>query len=132
MSKQKIIAFDLDDVICFRPNEYEHLGPQKYLYCEPYQETIELINSLYDDGHKIVIYTARGMTQYNGNIALIYSELYSKTIQQLDSWGLKYHQLVMGKIHYDVLIDDKALNSQNINKETILQLLNKFTYKRSR
>jgi len=123
MSKQKTIAFDLDNVICFRPSEYEHLGPEKYLHCKPYVEMIELINSLYDDGHKIIIYTARGMSQFSGNIVEIYSKLYNQTNDQLKSWGVKYHQLVMGKIHYDVLIDDKALNSQNINKKTILQLL---------
>ena len=123
MSKQKIIAFDLDDVICFRSMEYENLGPDKYSYCQPYQETVELINSLYDDGYKIVIYTARGMSQFNGNIIEVYSKLYNKTIEQLESWGVKYHQLVMGKIHYDVLIDDKVLNSKNINEKTIKNFL---------
>lgn len=63
------------------------------------------------------------MSQYKGNVALIYSELYSKTIQQLNDWGLKYDHLVMGKIHYDVLIDDKALNSSNLLKEDILKFL---------
>ena len=53
----------------------------------------------------------------------IYSQLYSQTIKQLNSWGLKYHQLVMGKIHYDVLIDDKVLNSHEINKEEIIEFL---------
>ena len=123
MNKLKIIAFDLDDVICYRPKEYEHLGPNKYDYCESYQSAIDLVNSLYDDGNKIVIYTARGMSQYKGNVPLIYSELYSKTIQQLDGWGLKYHQLVMGKIHYDLLIDDKALNSSDITKDNIKKFL---------
>lgn len=123
MSKQKIIAFDLDDVICFRSMEYENLGPDKYSYCQPYQETVDLINSLYEDGYKIVIYTARGMSQFNGNIIEVYSKLYNKTIEQLESWGVKYHQLVMGKIHYDVLIDDKVLNSKNINEKTIKNFL---------
>jgi hypothetical protein len=123
MSKLKIIAFDLDDVICYRQSKYEHIGPIKYDYCEPNQSAIDLVNSLYEEGNKIIIYTARGMSQFNGNVALIYSELYSKTINQLDNWGLKYNQLVMGKIHYDVLIDDKALNSSSITKETIVKFL---------
>jgi hypothetical protein len=123
MSKLKTIAFDLDDVICYRSKEYEHLGPNKYDYCEPDQNIIDLVNSLYDDGNKIVIYTARGMSQYKGNVALIYSELYSKTILQLNDWGLKYDQLVMGKIHYDVLIDDKVLNSSSITKDAIVKFL---------
>ena len=54
MNKQKTIAFDLDDVICFRSNEYEDLGPEKYSHCQPYPETISLVNSLYDDGYKII------------------------------------------------------------------------------
>ena len=123
MSKQKTIAFDLDDVLCYRPSGYEHLGPDKYDYCQPYNGNIDLVNSLYDDGYKIVIYTARGMSQYNGNVIEIYSKLYNRTNQQLNSWGLKYHQLVMGKIHYDILIDDKVLNSCNINKKLIVDFL---------
>ena len=124
MSKQKTIAFDLDDVICWRPTGYEDLGPFKYDYCKPILETIDLVNSFYDEGYKIVIYTARGMSQYNGNVAEIYSNLYTRTIEQLNSWGLKYHSLVMGKIHYDVLIDDKALNSNKVTKKKIVDLLN--------
>lgn len=123
MSKQKTIAFDLDDVLCYRPSGYENLGPDKYDYCEPYNDNIDIVNSLYDDGYKIVIYTARGMSQYNGNIIEVYSKLYDKTNQQLNSWGLKYHQLIMGKIHYDVLIDNKAINSIKINKKTIITFL---------
>jgi len=124
MSKQKTIAFDLDDVICWRPTGYEDLGPLKYDYCKPILETIELSNSLYDEGYKIVIYTARGMSQYKGNVVDIYTHLYTRTIEQLNSWGLKYHSLVMGKIHYDVLIDDKALNSNKVTKKKIVDLLN--------
>jgi hypothetical protein len=29
-------------------------------------------------------------------------------------WGIKHHQLIMGKAHYDLLIDDKVVNSKNI------------------
>ena len=123
MSKQKIIAFDLDDVICYRSKEYESLGPDKYNYCQPYPETIELVNSLYDEGYKIIVYTARGMSQFNGDIEKIYSLLYNKTVSDLKEWGVRYHKLVMGKIHYDVLIDDKVLNSNKITKNTILNFL---------
>jgi hypothetical protein len=123
MSKLKTIAFDLDDVICYRPKGYEHLGPNKYDYCDPDQSVIDLVNSLYEAGNKIVIYTARGMSQYKGNVTLIYSELYSRTIKQLDNWGLKYDQLVMGKIHYDVLIDDKALNSSDLTTQNVKKFL---------
>jgi histidinol phosphatase-like enzyme len=123
MDKTKTIAFDLDDVICYRPKGYEHLGPDKYDYCEPYTQTIELVNSLYNEGYKIVIYTARGMSQFKGDVVRIYSELYLKTIKQLNDWGLKYDQLVMGKISYDVLIDDKVLNSSDLSTDNIKKFL---------
>ena len=119
MSKQQTIAFDLDDVICFRDSRYENLGPKKYNYCQPYPETIKIVNSFYDEGHKIIVYTARGMSQFDGDVQLIYENLYEKTKEHLKEWGLKYHSLVMGKIHYDVLIDDKALNSKDIDKKLI-------------
>lgn len=119
MNKLKTIAFDLDDVICSRSTEYEHLGIDKYNYCFPDNDIIKLINSLYEDGHRIIVYTARGMSQCKGNVDKIYELLYDKTVNDLNSWGVKYHSLVMGKIHYDILIDDKCINSYGINKKTI-------------
>lgn len=123
MNKQKTIAFDLDDVLCERESGLEYLGVDKYDYCVPIQKNIDIVNSLYDDGHKIIIYTARGMTVFSGNVSDIYSNLYDKTFNHLNKWGIKFHQLVMGKISYDVLIDDKCLNSIDIDKETIIDFL---------
>lgn len=121
--RQKIIAFDLDEVICFRPSGYDHLGPLKYDYCQPNLDVVDLLNEFYDDGHKIVIYTARGMEYFKGDVSQIYSELYQKTYKQLEKWGVKFHQLVMGKIQYDVLVDDKVLNSSDLRKETVEKFL---------
>ena len=122
MSKQKVIAFDLDDVICYRPDGYEHLGADKYNYCVPYQDAVDLVNSLYEENY-IKIYTARGMSQFKGDVDLIHEFLYNATIDQLNFWGVKFNELIMGKTHYDVLIDDKALNSHKINKSIINQFL---------
>jgi hypothetical protein len=38
-------------------------------------------------------------------------------IQQLDAWGVKYHELRLGKPVYDLFIDDKAMNPAHWNKE---------------
>lgn len=119
----KIIAFDLDDVLCQRDSNIKVSGIEKYDHCEPIQENIDIVNSLYDDGHKIIIYTARGMTIFSDDVFKIYEHLYPKTYDCLIKWGIKFHQLVMGKISYDVLIDDKCLNSHNIHKEHIVDFL---------
>jgi len=110
-NKQKIVAFDLDDVLCSRPKGIEHLGIDKYKQCYPNEYYINMMNSLYDKGYYIKVYTARGMTSLNGDVPLIYEKLYARTKIQLTEWGAKFHELIMGKEHYDVLIDDKAINA---------------------
>jgi hypothetical protein len=111
--KAKIIAFDLDDVLCTRTSNKGDL--KKYLSCSPVQKMIDICNECYDSGCEIIIYTARGMTTQNGDVSKIYHNLYELTKAQLTEWGIKHHKLVMGKQHYDLLIDDKAIFSGNIN-----------------
>ena len=72
---------------------------------------IKIANQCYDEGNTVIIYTARGMTGFKGSVSDIYSNLYELTTKQLNEWGVRYHQLIMGKAHYDLLIDDKAVDS---------------------
>ena len=111
----KIVAFDIDDVICVRPKDKESDGLLKYTYSIPIQKNIDIINQCYNSGYYIKLYTARGMSQFNGDLHKIYDNLYVLTKKHLDEWGVKYHELIMGKIHYDLLIDDKALNIDRID-----------------
>lgn len=114
--RKKIIAFDLDGTLCERPNGYEHLGPKKYDFCTPINNMIEIVNQLYDKGYKIVIYTARGMSQFNGDVDKVYEELYEITSSSLLKWGVKYDDLIMGKIDYDMIVDDKAMGIDDLDK----------------
>lgn len=98
-TNQKTALVDIDETICF------YSGERRYDLSEPNFENIAKINKLYDDGWKIIYWTARGsMTGKD------YTE-HTKT--QLDKWGCKYHELTMGvgnnpKPHFDLVIDDKA------------------------
>lgn len=112
--QNRVFAIDLDDTLCTRPKDVEHLGADKYSHCIPIQENINYVNALYDNGHTIVIYTARGMFTFNFDVSKIYSELYIPTLDHLQKWGVKFHQLVMGKYPYDYLLDDKAIQLDNI------------------
>ncbi len=113
---KKVIAFDLDDVLCVRDSEEGKV--EKYRTCRPVPEMIDTCNECYDLGYKIIIYTSRGMTGFEGDLDAIHSNLYELTASQLKQWGVKYHDLVMGKTHYDLLIDDKAVNSATITNAT--------------
>ena len=108
-----IIAFDLDDTLCERDPSLEHLGPDKYKHCKPIPEMVDKLNVLYNDGHTIYIYTARGMGQFKGDLIKVYNNLYVLTLTQLEEWGIRHHGLIMGKIHYDLLIDDKAIGKSH-------------------
>ncbi len=115
-TKSKIIAFDLDDVLCTR--DMTMTGAAKYLTCQPVPEMIAVVNQCYAEGMVIKIYTARGQCTYNGDVSQIYANLFELTTQHLKEWGVNYHQLIMGKPHYDLLVDDKALDSRHVKTYT--------------
>lgn len=111
----KIIAFDIDDVLCFRDKKYEKQGIEKYKYCLPIQKNIDLVNQCYDNGYYIKLYTARGMTSLDSKIELIKENLLPITEDFLKKHNVKYHELIFGKTHFDLLIDDKAKNINDIS-----------------
>ncbi|KKM26917.1 hypothetical protein LCGC14_1579950 [marine sediment metagenome] len=97
------IVFDIDGTLCEFTTDYS-----KYHESKPFKPMVELINDMYNRGHYIIVQTARGMGSCGGIVAKAYNKWYSKTEAQLESWGLKYHELHLGKPHGDVYVDDKA------------------------
>lgn len=96
----KIIYVDIDETICETPK------PRNYFEAKPIQKNIDKINKLYDDGHTIVYWTARGSrTKINW---------YDLTKNQLNEWGAKHHELYVDKPYYDEFIDDKTFRIENI------------------
>ncbi len=76
---------------------------------------IAIINKLYDEGHTIVYWTARGTT-WKGD----WAEL---TKQQLKEWGAKYHELSIGnKPRFDMYICDKSFQADAWFKEKEIML----------
>lgn len=97
MSKKYFI--DMDNTLCFtRGNDYES--------SKPIEERIRYVNKLKEEGNTVTIWTARGSTTGIDHKAL--------TIKQLEDWGVKYDDLLMGKPSYDVYIDDKSFNVDTI------------------
>ena len=106
MAKLKTLLFDIDGIICPQcDGDYENLIP--------YRDAIETINKLYYKCHKIIFYTSRFMGRNNNDIIKVYKEGYIFTLNQLNSWGLKFHELYMGKPKCDLFIDDKSLSFTN-------------------
>ncbi len=109
----KTVAFDLDDTLCTR--KQQEGGPEKYKTCKPIPKMINIMNECHNSGYRVKVYTSRGMTYFNGDICLIAHYLYDITLKQLENWGAKFDELIMGKVHFELLIDDKVANSKDIN-----------------
>lgn len=99
---------DIDGTIC-TPT----VG-RDYHKAEPWQDRIKVLNKLYDEGHYIIYFTARAMGRFSGHSHSIAAKkatevLFELTKQQLEEWGVKYNELIMGKPHADLFIDDKGI-----------------------
>ena len=98
-----IIYVDVDETICISPPSRD------YAEAIPLPDRIETINGLYDEGHTVVYWTARGSKP-----GIDWRDL---TIQQLTSWGAKYHDVKLGKPHFDLYICDKSINCERYFKK---------------
>lgn len=93
-----IIYVDIDETICNSPEDRD------YTNAVPISDNILKINNLFDSGHKIVYWTARGTGS-----GIDWREVTEKQFQR---WGVKYHELRFGKPIYDLFIDDKNVSSK--------------------
>lgn len=93
-----IVYVDIDETICISPEDRD------YNKAVPIEKNIKKINKMYDNGDRIVYWTARG-TGSGIDWRLV-------TENQFLKWGVKYHELHLGKPIYDLFIDDKNINSE--------------------
>ena len=94
--QQKVAFVDIDETICFYPDV------RRYDLSVPNYDNIAKINKMFDEGWKIIYWTARGSVSGK--------DYRNHTLTQLNSWGCKFHELKVGdeKPHFDLVIDDKA------------------------
>ncbi len=90
-------AFDIDGTLCKTKGT-------DYPNAVPIEKAIKEVNRLYDAGNAITIWTGRG-----GISKIDWSDL---TKKQLKEWGVKYHELRMDKVPYDLMIDDCAIDAR--------------------
>lgn len=103
-----IYCFDLDGTLC------THQTDLHYENASPFVDRIKHVNKLYDEGNTIIIETARGSGLTKG------TDWDTITKNQLDEWGVRYHQLRTGtKIAADVYVDDKGIHSESFFGEVL-------------
>ena len=106
------IFVDIDETICKTP------ASRDYRLAKPIEQNIARINQLYDQGHTIVYWTARGTTTG--------IDWRQTTEQQFKKWHVRYHKLLFNKPNYDLFIDDKniSLSKDLISSTTWSEIYN--------
>jgi haloacid dehalogenase-like hydrolase. len=92
------LIIDLDGTICTEEKTYSRS------LAKPFKNAVISINALYAQGHTIIIYSARSWQEYE------------MTSKWLKTYGIKYHQLILGKPIGDLWIDDRSLRYDGWNK----------------
>lgn len=101
-------CIDLDGTIC-----QHKVSGQEYSDLLPMSGAVEKINSLKNEGHYIIIYTARNMLTYNNNLGRIIANQAKIVIDWLAKYNIPYDELHFGKPVADYYIDDKAIKFTN-------------------
>lgn len=102
------ICIDLDGVICElkKPN-------QSYSDLNPIPGAIEKINKLKENGHYIIIHTARHMKTCDGNVSKILKRVGKITLDWLEKYNIQYDEINFGKPWAEIYIDDNAFRFEN-------------------
>ena len=108
-------CIDIDGIIC------SPTVGRDYASAQPWRDRIDVVNKLYDEGNYIIYFTARAMGRFAGDPdapAKATALMKDLTELQLRVWGCKYHELILGKPHADLFIDDKGVNCNDFFKTT--------------
>lgn len=91
-----IYSFDLDNTLVTTEGN-------DYAASKPISNRIQDVNRLFDEGHTVILFTARGSASGKDHRKF--------TEDQMNRFGVKYHRIVFGKPAADIFIDDKSRNS---------------------
>ena len=100
LDELKTFCFDIDGIVA------TIVPGNQYNLAKPKPQNIRIINTLYEWGHHIVLFTARG-----SETGIEWTEV---TRKQLAEWGVRYHELLFGKPAADYYVDDKLLSIEQL------------------
>jgi len=113
------IVIDLDGVLC----KIKQPG-QAYADVEPVDGAAERLRQFRLAGHIVVIYTARNMATYDGNLGKIMKNIGLITLEWLEKYDIEYDEIYFGKPNGHVYIDDRAVHFrgwENLDLNALLE-----------
>ena len=123
-SKVKKIIIDIDNTITI------HDSSSDYANKKANNAVIEKINSYKQKGYEIILFSARNMKTYNGDVSKINKVTLPILIKWLEENNVEYDGLIMGKPwcgEKGFYVDDKSIRPNefiNLTEEEINKLVN--------
>ncbi len=101
-------CFDIDGTIAELRNKGEF-----YSEVKPKEGAVETLKKLNEEGHYIILYTARNMETFSGNLGKINAVQGPILYEWLEKYEIPYDEIYFGKPNADVYIDDKAVKFES-------------------
>lgn len=101
MSNRKTLAIDFDGTLC----KYQSFG-DGVIYQEPNVGAVDVVNKLYNNGWKIIIFTCRARHEFGGDGI-------DSIKAWLDRFGIPHHEITAEKPIATAYIDDRAIRFTN-------------------
>ena len=115
VAKKKLrVCFDIDNTLVSEPKI-----PGDYSSVKPISKNIEFLRFLKNEGHTIILQTARRMKTHSGNVGKLVADIGRVTFETLDKFEIPFDEIYFGKPYADMYIDDKAIDAySDIEKNT--------------
>lgn len=124
IESEKVIIMDIDGTLCeIKRRE------QDYLDIKPKGKVLNKLKQMKEQGFYIILYTARQMRTYEGNLGKINANTGKKIFQWLEKFEVPFDEIYFGKPwcgKNGFYVDDKAIRPSEFEKlsyEEILTLL---------
>lgn len=107
--KRFTYVIDIDDTLSITPRDENNVG--QYSQSKPILKVVKKIQKLHKQGHKIILFTARGMRTFDNDVDKIIDAHGETLTQWLEENQVPYDELIFGKpwgpnVFY---VDDRAL-----------------------
>ncbi len=105
------ICIDLDGTIC----ELRKQG-ESYADVLPKPGAADFLQRLHEQGHVIIIHTARNMQTQGHNIGKVMKSVGRITLDWLERHGIHYDEIYFGKPNASLTIDDRSIRFEGWDK----------------
>ena len=119
--KGRSIVMDVDGTLCpiRKPGE-------SYSELEPFPEMLEQVRDYKARGFQVILYSARNMNTFDGNVGRIAAVTGKQMMEWLDLHNIPYDELHLGKPwpgHGGFYVDDKAIRPDEFLKLSYDEIL---------